>query len=326
MNFSQTITVIKPVSWETWCFEKTYKIEWAKTGSMNSKVNILLYETTNNTKIMNIVNSIQNNGFFYWKVPKTIIPANHKIVVETVDHLVSGESKTFVLCDCCKFSLKTPPESGDFTAYKNFNLNITWRISDCASDNFIIAVYRVDSNTGANYDPAVLRVGVNRTPTSYLWHIPNNIASGKYRVVLSYGPYFRESTCFTITRFHYPNPNRFRVYDLRVILIPHPIPDPWLWRLHVDIKQVLNYLNNIKRKGNYLIEIIKSGKSIKIGYLKNHRFKWLISHKGYIVNVNFKKNGKSSSLVLSDKTGAKILIKDMVTGRMIKQITLKFKK
>ncbi len=326
MNFSQTILVTSPEEWQNWCLGKKYTISWTKNGNMNSKVNILLYDANTNTKVSNIALSIPNNGFYYWLISNTIIPANYKIIVETVDHAVSDQSDVFVLYDCCRFHFITPPETGNFIAYKNGNLNIQWTSSDCSSGTFIVAVYRVNQSTGENISPGILRVGVSNSSTSYLWHIPNNIISGKYRAVLSYGPYFKESTKFTIMQPYYPFPNRFRSYDLRVIVIPRPVHDSMWWRLHINFKQVFNYLGKLKSTGTFLVEVVKDRSSIRVGYYNKGKFKWVASHTGDVANVKFRKKRKKYSSLVSDKMRMSILIKDLATSRIIKQINLKFAK
>jgi hypothetical protein len=93
--FSQSITVVDPHRGDAWCRTGTYRINWTKTGLMDEKVKIRLYDSSSTIKILNIVNSTDNDGSFSWTLPVSIAPGNYRVRVKTLVGEVYDDSDTF---------------------------------------------------------------------------------------------------------------------------------------------------------------------------------------------------------------------------------------
>lgn len=176
---AQTITVTSPVAGADWCLGQTYSVTWTKSGAMNDQVKLRLWNSTNTTKILDIVNATPNNGSYSWAIPATLAPGDYIIRVVTVDQLVTGLSGVFTIADCSAptgtITVNQPALGAEWC--KNQAHLIQWTKSGTMHAQAKIRLWNSSNTT------KVLDI-VDSTPNdgSYSWTIPNTVANGNYRI------------------------------------------------------------------------------------------------------------------------------------------------
>ncbi len=171
--YSQKITVTNPHSGSTWYKGQAYTIKWTKSGAMDSKVKIRLFQ--GGRKILDITNNTANNGSYNWKVPATLADGNYIIRVKTVDNHVFDDSDSFIITKKVATSRKitiTYPHSGDKWV-KGMGYKIKWTKSGGMNPNVKIELYQGSTK--------VLSI-TNNTPNNgyYNWQIPRSLPDGFY--------------------------------------------------------------------------------------------------------------------------------------------------
>ncbi len=89
--------VFKPAKNEIVLREADYTIRWKTAVSTKEKVKIRLYDSTGNTKLSDLANSVPNSGQFVWKQQsiKTYPTGFYVVRVRTVNNLFTGNSAPF---------------------------------------------------------------------------------------------------------------------------------------------------------------------------------------------------------------------------------------
>jgi len=90
-----SIKVISPNKNSVWMKGGKYAIKWVKNGSMNSKVKIRLYQGSR--KVLSIINSTPNNGFYLWNVPLNLRKGKYVVRVKTIDNKEYDDSDYFII-------------------------------------------------------------------------------------------------------------------------------------------------------------------------------------------------------------------------------------
>jgi hypothetical protein len=101
-----TITVTSPAAHATWAVGQTQTIAWTATGSMDSRVKIIL--RSGSSVVMTIKGDTANDGAFSWTIPASITPGPdyvYYVRVKTLDNAVQGDSGDFAVMP----ALPTPP-------------------------------------------------------------------------------------------------------------------------------------------------------------------------------------------------------------------------
>ncbi len=106
--YSQTITVTKPSSGNSWCKGKEYTITWTRSGSMNANVKLGLYSSDGNALIRTITNSTANDGTYKWTIPSDIPTGTYVVKVKTIDNAVSDNSDSFTIKTCVATKIFNP--------------------------------------------------------------------------------------------------------------------------------------------------------------------------------------------------------------------------
>ena len=98
-----SITITSPSSGTSWKKGTTYTITWTKSGNMNSRVKIRLYQ--GNTKVLRIADSTANDGSYSWTVPGSLQNGQYRIRVKTIDNQVYDDSDSFEITEASETKL-----------------------------------------------------------------------------------------------------------------------------------------------------------------------------------------------------------------------------
>ncbi len=172
-SFAQTVTVTSPQSGQVWYKGQTYTITWTKSGTMNSKVKIRLYQGA--TKVLSITDSTENDGSFIWTIPTNLTAGDYFIRVKTIDNLVYGNSGAFRIADVNTYISIMKPYWGDQWYYGK-KYNIQWNKGGTMASNVKIGLFR-NNNKILDITTSTPNDGV------YEWTIPSNLEqAGDYKI------------------------------------------------------------------------------------------------------------------------------------------------
>jgi uncharacterized protein YfaS (alpha-2-macroglobulin family) len=174
LSYSATITVKGPYSGAVWNKGEGYIIWWTKSGIMNAKVKIRLYQGAN--KILSITNSAPNNGSFSWQIPLNLKVGTYVIRVKTIDNKVFDDSASFKIASVHYDPITVfSPHKGDVW-YKGNSYDIAWS-TGCGQVEPKIKISLYQGKT------KILDI-VNSTQHdgSFLWKIPKSLTSGVYYI------------------------------------------------------------------------------------------------------------------------------------------------
>ena len=119
--------VSRPGRGEKWIKNQTYTILWKKSGQLNTRVNIGLYDKKGKVKKLAVANRVSDSGSYRWKIPASARPGSYMVMVESEKHQVVAKSSVFSILEKQK---KIP---GQTTAVgkviTNLKLSIVW--DDC---------------------------------------------------------------------------------------------------------------------------------------------------------------------------------------------------
>ncbi len=183
MIFSQSITVTSPHSGDTWYKGNPYTISWTKTGMMDSRVKIRLFNSTGSTKIMDITNNTANdNRFGPWTLPESVPEGRYIIRVKTVDNAIHDDSDIFSVSgpgEPSSIVITNPMETGSYS--QRGDLNVEWSSSNISGN---VRVEMVEYEGSHNY---IIRSSTpfNSSPVTH--SIPETTAPGTYRIKISQG-------------------------------------------------------------------------------------------------------------------------------------------
>lgn len=175
LGLAQSITVTSPHSGDVWYKGHTYTITWGRSGNMNSKVKIRLYQ--GNTKILGITNSTDNDGSYNWTIPASVPNGTYVIRVKTIDNQVYDDSDSFTIADAPASSgsitITSPTEGAcwekgntyhiRWTATGSMNLKVKIRLYQ--GNNKILEITNSTANNG-----------------DYTWTVPTTIPDGAYYI------------------------------------------------------------------------------------------------------------------------------------------------
>jgi uncharacterized protein YkwD len=92
----QTITVKNPHGGDTWLRGISYTITWTKSGKMNAKVKIRLYNSNGTVKILGITNNTPNDGSFGpWNLPVSVPDGDYLVRIKTIDNKIFDDGEIF---------------------------------------------------------------------------------------------------------------------------------------------------------------------------------------------------------------------------------------
>ncbi len=162
--YSQKITITNPHSGSKWYKGQTYTITWTKSGVMDAKVKIRLYQ--GGSKVLGITDKTDNDGSFTWKVPDNLPDGNYVIRVRTVDNNVFDDSDMFVITGEASITVKEPGARAQWVAGKTYT--IKWEKKGKMNPYVKIRLYRGNEK--------VLNI-TDSTPNNghYDWKIPTNL-------------------------------------------------------------------------------------------------------------------------------------------------------
>ncbi len=106
-NTPAGITVTEPTGSSIWVKGSSYTIRWTKTGRMDSRVKITLYDSTGINKVYDISDGTNNDQEHVWAIPAgDTIPAGRYLVrVKTLDNAVFDDSPVFSIGDPIIFQM-----------------------------------------------------------------------------------------------------------------------------------------------------------------------------------------------------------------------------
>jgi len=173
----QTITVKSPLSGDIWYKGQTYTIKWDKSGNMNSKVKIRLYQ--GGTKILGVTDNTENDGSFSWTIPANLNDGTYYIRVKTIDNLVYDDSEKFTIKKYSAPTLKVVSPGSGVTWTAENSYEITWVKSGDMNSHLKITLYKSDSVTLQN-----IIVDSTLNDGKFRWTIPSGISTGSYLIKL----------------------------------------------------------------------------------------------------------------------------------------------
>jgi len=92
-----SIEITEPSSGDTWYKGNTYNIQWTKSGTMDTQVEITLYKADLTTLQTIIKGTTENDGLYSWKIPNSIPDGVYVVRVKTIDNTVFDDSGDFYI-------------------------------------------------------------------------------------------------------------------------------------------------------------------------------------------------------------------------------------
>ena len=175
MSYAASIIVNSPHSGLTWYKGKTYTITWTKSGSMDSKVKIRLYQ--GNTKVFGITDNTDNDGSFEWTVPTTLKNGAYRIRVKTIDNGVFDDSGNFTISTppiiSSSINIISPATGASWVVGQKYH--IKWTVNGSMNSYVKIRLYKDNIK--------VLGI-TNKTSNKgdYEWVIPTSLPKGSYYI------------------------------------------------------------------------------------------------------------------------------------------------
>jgi hypothetical protein len=83
---SEKLTLLSPIGSEVWITGQTNKILWESSENITNKISLQLY--CGNSLVDTIVNSMDNLGYYDWKIPTTYPPSSYYTI--RINWLVAG--------------------------------------------------------------------------------------------------------------------------------------------------------------------------------------------------------------------------------------------
>lgn len=222
------ISVESPHSEDIWYKGQAYTINWTSNLPATAEIKIGLFNEALTSKILDIVNSTNNDGFYSWTVPTGLNIGKYRIKVQTVSNSVSNKSGAFYIkqkgfgghppIQKGKKITVTSPEKGDRFARLD-NLQIRW-ISSNLSSKTRLKIFLVKSSNGEK----IMDISTI-TPNNgeKQWKIPLSVPTGDYKVRISTlsGAVYGSSGSFQIV--HKLNPIISFLPDLTVSAYVSPL-------------------------------------------------------------------------------------------------------
>lgn len=100
------VSVSHPSRGEKWYQTRAYDIQWKKSGRLNARVNISLYDPRGRVKKFAVASRVSDNGSYRWKIPSTVTPGQYIVAVEDVDMNLTARSAVFSVREKGKINLK----------------------------------------------------------------------------------------------------------------------------------------------------------------------------------------------------------------------------
>lgn len=104
-------TVTSPKRGDTWVKTRTYLIRWKKSGKVNARVNVGLYDPRGKARKLAIAGRIPDSGSYRWEIPSSVAPGNYVLGVDSQEMNFSARSAIFSIKDKGKVSLKAEADS-----------------------------------------------------------------------------------------------------------------------------------------------------------------------------------------------------------------------